>query len=326
VHTVAEGETIRMLAARYGVEPLTILYANNLRDPDLLQVGQDLVIPPTDGVLYTLQVGESIRWVADRFGVDIGDIVKANDLGSDPDLVQPGIQLVVPGAAPDLTRTAAASASSSSASASAGSSGAAQAGEPQQHAASVGNPVPIDAGTAAHAVPSTRTYEVQPGDSLHSIASMFGVDVDTILSSNGIADPDTIKPGSELRILPVKGLEYTVQPSETLADIAWKYQVDLGVLLDYNDLNDADVIRVGAKLVVPNARLRVEVLQPQTPPAPVVQAPAAPAPVVAAPVAQPTVAATPARADSSVVRVYRGNELVVKKFEKSDSAAAARKP
>jgi pilus assembly protein CpaB len=41
----------------------------------------------------------------------------------------------------------------------------------------------------------------------------------------------------------------------------------------------------------------------------------------------PTPAMTPARPDSSVVRVYRGNELVVKKFEKTDSAAAAaRKP
>ena len=51
MHTVAEGETLRMLAARYGVEPETILYANSLRDPDMLQVGQDLTIPPTDGVL-----------------------------------------------------------------------------------------------------------------------------------------------------------------------------------------------------------------------------------------------------------------------------------
>jgi pilus assembly protein CpaB len=41
----------------------------------------------------------------------------------------------------------------------------------------------------------------------------------------------------------------------------------------------------------------------------------------------PPPAMTPARPDSSVVRVYRGNELVVKKFEKVDSAAAAaRKP
>src|SRR4029079_15281198 len=94
------------------------------------------------------------------------------------------------------------------------------------------------------------------GDTLATIADTFGVDEQTILSSNGIGDPDTIKPGSELRILPVKGLEYEVQSGETLADIAYKYQVDLGVLLDYNDLNDPDVIHVGSKLVIPGGKLR----------------------------------------------------------------------
>ena len=49
-----------------------------------------------------------------------------------------------------------------------------------------------------------------------------------------------------------------------------------------------------------------------------------PLPAVPSPVAAPLHAAM--RPDSSVVRVYRGNELVLKKFEKSDSAAAARKP
>jgi pilus assembly protein CpaB len=61
-------------------------------------------------------------------------------------------------------------------------------------------------------------------------------------------------------------------------------------------------------------------------PAPVVrgpQLPAAAAPPVVTVTQQPV---PPARPDSSIVRVYRGNELVVKKFEKSDSAAAARKP
>jgi pilus assembly protein CpaB len=57
--------------------------------------------------------------------------------------------------------------------------------------------------------------------------------------------------------------------------------------------------------------------------------PLRPPPAVAqSTVAVPSPVIAPARPDSSVVRVYRGNELVVKKFEKTDSAtaAAAKKP
>jgi cell wall-associated NlpC family hydrolase/nucleoid-associated protein YgaU len=287
-HTVEQGETLRMLAARFGISPETIMAANNLRNPDLLQVGQDLVILPTDGVLYALKAGETIRRVAERFSVETMDIVNANELGADPDLVQPGTVLMVPGANPALTGRFARVIRS----------------DTDQQAAAIGLPIELTMDPA----PSTRTYEVQPGDTLGGIAATFGVDIDTILSSNGIDDPNTIKPGSELRILPVKGLEYAVQPSETLADIAWKYQVDLGLLLDYNDLNDPDVIRVGAKLVLPGGKLRAEaiptplpvVTEPAAPPAQVVTAPGpvvqpAPAPRPAAPAAPRPAAAAAAK-------------------------------
>jgi cell wall-associated NlpC family hydrolase/nucleoid-associated protein YgaU len=295
VHTVEDGETVRMLAAKFGISSETIMAANNLRNPDKLQVGQDLVILPTDGVLYTLRSGESIKRVAERFGVETMEIVNANDLGGDPDVVQAGTLLMVPGATPAApARTLV----------------AVQNVDGEQQIAAVGPGVGLPVDVTNQAAPSTRTYEVQPGDTLVRIAETFGVDVDTMLSSNGIADPDTIKPGSELRILPVKGLEYTVQPSETLADISWKYQVDLGLLLDYNDLNDPDVIRVGAKLVLPGGKLRADAIpapaaiaepapaavaepprtQPASAPPAVVQAPA-PAPKPAAPAPKPAAAA-----------------------------------
>src|SRR5207248_6713371 len=97
-HTVEEGETVRMLAARFGISPETIMAANGLRNPDLLQVGQDLLILPTDGVLYTLRAGESIRQVAARFNVATDDIIRANMLGPNPDVVQPGTKLRDPAA------------------------------------------------------------------------------------------------------------------------------------------------------------------------------------------------------------------------------------
>jgi cell wall-associated NlpC family hydrolase len=282
VHTVEEGESVRMLAAKFGISPETIMAANNLRNPDMLQVGQDLVILPSDGVLYTLRNGETLRRVAERFSVDTMDIVNANDLGGDPDVVQPGTLLMVPGATPQAAaRTQVAVVHTDS-------------GEQQIAAIGPGVSLPVD--VTAQAAPSTRTYEVQAGDTLANIAETFGVDVNTILSSNGIDDPNTIKPGSELRILPVTGLEYAVQPSETLADIAWKYQVDLGLLLDYNDLNDPDVLRVGAKLVLPGGKLRADAA---TAPAPVVEAAPAPKPAaaVAAPaIVQPAAAPKPAAA------------------------------
>jgi len=297
VHTVEEGETIRMLAARFSLSPTTILSANNLTDPDMLQVGQELTILPTDGVLYTLHDGESLRKVADRYGIELADIIKANDLGSNPDVVQPGTQLVVPGAEPVQPSA----------------QRVAQGGDSDQQAAAVGGGtrLPVE---PEHVAPSTRTYEVQNGDTLHGIADTFGVDVDTILSSNGIDDPDTIKPGSELRILPVKGLEYTVQSGETLADISYKYQIDLGLLLDYNDLNDPDVLHVGSKLVVPGGKLRadavaapaVEVPVARTGPAgAAVAQPAAPAPKPA-----PKPAAAPV-APAPQVSVGRGGATIV---------------
>ncbi len=294
-HTVEEGETVRMLAAKYGISPETLMAANGIRNPDMLQVGQDLVILPTDGVLYTLKEGESIQKVAERFSVDPGDIIRANILGPNPDLVQPGTKLVVPGATPIMSQRAAAAVAQSGS------------GSDDQAAATVGSGVSLPLDDTADAVPSTRTYEVQPGDTLAGIADTFGVDVQTILSSNGIDDPDTIHPGSDLRILPVKGIEYQVQPDETLADIAYKYQVDLGLLLDYNDLNDPDVINVGAKLVVPGGKMRAD-LAPAAAPVPAVTAPRtqstsagaavvqapAPKPVAQAPASKPAAAAAPA--------------------------------
>ncbi|GAC1318919.1 MAG: hypothetical protein NVSMB2_13930 [Chloroflexota bacterium] len=277
IHTVEEGESVGGLADQFGISPETIMAANSLRNPDNLQVGQSLVILPKDGVLYTLRNGESIRKVAERFNVDTMDIVNANDLGGDPDVVQPGTLLMVPGAEPVAPGH---------------STVVVKDVDGEQQIAVVGPGVSLPIDVTASAVPSTRTYEVQPGDTLANIADVFGVDVSTILSSNGIDDPDTIKPGSEIRILPVKGVEYTVGASETLADIAWRYQVDLGLLLDYNDLNDPDMLSVGAKLVLPGGKMRADAIPA---PAPIVEAPVRPA-VASAPIVQAAPAPKPAAA------------------------------
>ena len=98
-HTVAADEVLWQIADHYNLRPETVLWANDLDDPDLLLVGQQLVIPPQDGVLYTVRSGDRLADVAQRYGVDVPTIVGANEI-SDADQVQAGVDIFLPGARP----------------------------------------------------------------------------------------------------------------------------------------------------------------------------------------------------------------------------------
>jgi LysM repeat protein len=98
-HAVAAGEVLWQIAEQYGLRAETILWFNDIADPDLLLVGQDLLIPPADGVLYTVRPGDSLSDVANRYGVDLQVVVSANQLG-DADQIVAGVDIFLPGGRP----------------------------------------------------------------------------------------------------------------------------------------------------------------------------------------------------------------------------------
>jgi LysM repeat protein len=57
--------------------------------------------------------------------------------------------------------------------------------------------------------PRRARYTVQPGDSLSSIATRFGVTQDALMAANMIDDPNRLEAGTELRI---PGPNATVPP------------------------------------------------------------------------------------------------------------------
>ncbi|MFI5262336.1 MAG: peptidoglycan DD-metalloendopeptidase family protein [Candidatus Limnocylindrales bacterium] len=112
VYAVARGDTLTGIADRVGLSMMSIWWANKLTSKDQLHVGQVLLIPPVDGVVYTAQEGDTVAAVAARFHADPAAMTTYNGLATDeltlgqllmiPNGVGPSI-LVAP-SAPTATR------------------------------------------------------------------------------------------------------------------------------------------------------------------------------------------------------------------------------
>lgn len=105
-------------------------------------------------------------------------------------------------------------------------------------------------------------YVVRDGDTLSSIAKMFGVSVNTILWSNtdlAISRTVPLKAGQTLIILPVTGINYTVRKGDTIQGIVLKYKADLNEVLQYNDITIASSLLIGQTIIIPDAEIQVSV-------------------------------------------------------------------
>jgi len=96
-------------------------------------------------------------------------------------------------------------------------------------------------------------YKVQKGDSLLSIASEFGVSLNTIIWANGLKN-ERIIPGEELIILPVSGVLHEIKAGDTIESIAKTYSASIEKIIAFNNLIDAN-LQPGQKIIVPDGKL-----------------------------------------------------------------------
>ena len=106
IYVAVEGDTVDSIAAAFGIAPEYIFANNDSLTTQLLIPGEDLVIPPGNGILHEVRYGETLRDIAKEYDVELDAILSfpANHLAEPEDILTTAM-IFVPGA--QIPRTSA---------------------------------------------------------------------------------------------------------------------------------------------------------------------------------------------------------------------------
>lgn len=175
VHVVQRGESLAMIAERYGVPVEDLARYNGILNLGSIQVGQRLLVPlnlPTGEsalLVHVVQPGESLESIAAQYGLSPQLLAERNAI-ADPTQLYIGLTLTI--------------------------------GSTVDEASSEGVPAPQ---LTDQPVITTR-HVIASGETLYGIAQTYGITVAALQSANNITDPETIFAGQELAIPGVEPL------------------------------------------------------------------------------------------------------------------------
>ena len=102
-YTVKRGDTLWGIAKKFGVTVSAVVNANNIRNPNLIYVGEVFIIPHMTSAesfeytLYTVRRGDTLWGISRKFGTSINSIVALNGI-KNPNLIYAGEVFKIPSA------------------------------------------------------------------------------------------------------------------------------------------------------------------------------------------------------------------------------------
>ena len=238
-YTVKSGDTLSGIANNYQTTVNTLARLNNLANPNLIYVGQRLLVQQaatptqpqtttpststTTAATYTVKAGDTLGQIAANHQTSVNQLVQLNKLAN-PNLIYVGQVLTI------------------------------------KQATSVSQST-----TATPAKPaSSATYTVKAGDTLSQIAANYGTSYQNLASLNHLSNPNEIYVGQTLKLQAPTGTSvqtttpapaastnqgtYTVKAGDTLSAIAAAHGTSYEVLAQVNGISNPNEIYVGQTL------------------------------------------------------------------------------
>jgi LysM repeat protein len=191
-HTVTVGDTLGVIAVKYGTTVARIAELNGIANPNVIRLGSSLAIPGTapaedssasqasdeamagsetiapSATTHVVRSGESLALIARKYGVTTESLAAANGI-TNVNLVFSGTTLVISD-----------------------------------------TPAAVITGTPG----ATSVHQIAAGETLAALASRYGTSVQELAETNSIANPNLIRAGQELTVpapgwvCPVAGARY----------------------------------------------------------------------------------------------------------------------
>jgi murein DD-endopeptidase MepM/ murein hydrolase activator NlpD len=108
-YIVKDGDNVSKIASQFGLSVQAVVDNNpEIPNSDFLVLGQQILIPPGEGILHNIQLNDTISGIADKYGVEMAAITSfaPNHLSSPDTIVEnklvfvPGGKKIAPAAVP----------------------------------------------------------------------------------------------------------------------------------------------------------------------------------------------------------------------------------
>ncbi len=92
-YVAVNGDTVASIAAKFSVTSDSIMWSNNLRS-NTVSAGTKLVIPPVNGIVYTVQHDDTVDSLANKYRANKEQLIAVNDIELSG--LKSGMQILIP--------------------------------------------------------------------------------------------------------------------------------------------------------------------------------------------------------------------------------------